>query len=241
MKFATLFVPAVLACAFGLAAATPSSAQDAGKIFKVGMVGIDTSHAKAFASILNTEENKMPARVVGAVAQNSPDIPSSVERMPGFVEELKTKWGVAFYDSIETMLPNVDVVMIESVDGRPHLAQARPAIEAGKPVFIDKPMAASLRDVIAIFDLAEKHHVPVWSSSNLRFHAGVVKAATTDVGGITMALSFGPASLEEHHPDLMWYGIHPVEALFTVMGTGCKTVSRVHEPGTDLVTGHWED
>ena len=145
------------------------------------------------------------------------------------------------YDTIEAMLPHVDAVMVESVDGRPHLAQAKPVIEAGKRVFIDKPMCASLKDVIAIFDLAKKHDTPVWSSSNLRYHEGVVKAATAEVGDKTFVLSFGPASLEKNHIDLAWYGIHSVEALYTVMGTGCQSVQRTHTEGQDVVTGLWND
>ena len=219
-----------------------SSAQESlpEKTIRVGMIGLDTSHALAFTTVLNNPENKYPVRVVAAVPQSSPDIESSVSRMPGYVEKLSQEFGVKMMDSIEAMLPEVDVVMVESVDGRPHLEQARPGIVAGKPTFIDKPAAASLMDVVAIFDLAKKHGTPVWSTSNLRYHPGVVKAATTDVGEIAAVFSYGPASLEEHHLDLAWYGIHPTEALFTVIGTGCQSVSRTHTEGTDVVTGIWE-
>ncbi len=64
--------------------------------------------------------------------------------------------GVEIVPSIEELLKRVDVVLLESVDGRPHLEQARPVIAAKKPLFIDKPMAGSLADVLVIFDLAKK-------------------------------------------------------------------------------------
>lgn len=239
----SVLVGAVLLAATSLESGAQAQEKAAAeqKIFRVGMIGLDTSHAKAFTTILNDPANGYAVKVVAAVAQSSPDIESSYTRVDGYVELLKNDFGVKMYDTIEAMLPNVDGVLIESVDGRPHLAQATPCILAGKPTFIDKPAAASLADVIAIFDLAKKHGTPVWSSSNLRFNAGVVKAATADVGEQTMVFSYGPASLEEHHMDLAWYAIHPIEALFTVMGTGCKTVSRVHTEGTDVVTGLWDD
>ena len=214
--------------------------QDQKDTIRVGMIGLDTSHALAFTKILADPANAYEAKVVAAVPQSSPDIESSVSRIDGYVETLSKDFGVKMYDTIEAMLPHVDVVMIESVDGRPHLEQARPCIIAGKPTYIDKPAAATLEDVITIFDLAKKHGTPVWSSSNLRYHAGVVKAAAADVGDISAVLSFGPASLEEHHLDLAWYGIHPTEALFTVIGTGCQSVTRTHTEGTDVVTGLWE-
>ncbi|MEM1440723.1 MAG: Gfo/Idh/MocA family oxidoreductase, partial [Verrucomicrobiota bacterium] len=172
--------------------------------------------------------------------ESSSDIESSYSRVDKFVETLTNDYGVKMYETIEAMLPHVDVVMIESVDGRPHLRQATPGILAGKPTFIDKPAAASLKDVIAIFDLAEKHGTPVWSSSNLRYHPGVVSAATTDVGEVVSVISHGPASLEPNHLDLAWYGIHATEALYTVLGSGCLSVTRTHTDGTDVVTGVWE-
>jgi hypothetical protein len=210
------------------------------KPIRVGMIGLDTSHCVAFTKILHDPANQYPVRVVAGVPQSSPDIESSVSRIDGYVETLTKEYGVKMYETIEAMLPEVDVVMVESVDGRPHLAQAKPAIEAGKPTFIDKPVAASLEDAVAIFDLAKKHGTPVWSCSNLRYNAGVVKAATADVGDIAAVVSYGPASLEEHHLDLAWYGIHPTEALFTVIGTGCESVVRTHTEGFDVVTGIWK-
>lgn len=207
---------------------------------KVGMIGLDTSHCVAFIKILHDPANNYPVRVVAAVPQSSPDIESSVSRIDGYVKTLSEEYGVKMFDSIEAMLPEVDVVMVESVDGRKHLAQATPGIVAGKPTFVDKPVAASLEDAIAIFALAEKHGTPVWSTSNLRYHAGVTKAAGADVGEIAAVISHGPASLEEHHLDLAWYGIHPTEALFTVMGAGCEQVVRTHAEGIDVVTGIWK-
>ena len=230
-----LFLPAIVASALIL----PSYAQDA-KPIRVGMIGLDTSHCVAFTKILHDPANQYPVRVVAAVPASSADIESSVSRIDGYVETLSKEYGVKMYETIEAMLPEVDVVMVESVDGRPHLAQAKPAIEAGKPTFIDKPVAASLEDAVAIFDLAKKHGTPVWSCSNLRYNAGVVKAATADVGEVAAVVSYGPASLEEHHLDLAWYGIHPTEALFTVIGTGCESVVRTHTEGTDVVTGIWK-
>jgi len=214
------------------------------EVIRIGMIGLDTSHATAFTAILNDPNHKdhVPgAKVVAGYKAFSSDIESSYTRVDKYVEELTTKRGVKMYDDMAEMCQAVDAVMVESVDGRPHLEQARAAIEAGKPVFVDKPMASSLKDAIAIFKLAEEKGVPCWSASNVRFHEGVVKAAESDFGDLVTTLSFGPASLEPHHPDLFWYGIHPTEALFTIMGPGCKTVSRTHTEGTDIVTGTWSE
>ncbi len=211
---------------------------------RIGMIGLDTSHATAFTAILNDpgHPKHVPGgKVVAGFKAFSPDIESSVSRVDKFTEELRTKWGVEMYDDLAAMCQAVDAVMVESVDGRAHLAQATAAIEAGNPVFVDKPMTASVKDAVAIFRLAESKGVPCWSASNVRFHANVVKLADSDLGKLVSAFSHGPASLEPHHPDLFWYGIHATEALFRLMGTGCESVTCVHTAGTDVVTGIWSE
>lgn len=219
------------------------AAKKPAKIFRVGLIGLDTSHVTAFTSRFNDPKNKnhVPgAKVVAAFKGGSPDIPSSADRIDKFTETLVDKYGVKLYDTIEEMCENVDVVMLESVDGRPHLEQAIPVIKARKPVFIDKPFAGSLKDAIEIYKLAKQYRTPCWSSSSLRFYAGVQEVANAAYGELTAVVSHGPCSLEPSHPDLFWYGIHGTEALFTVMGTGCETVVRTSTKDTDVVTGTWK-
>jgi predicted dehydrogenase len=147
--------------------------------------------------------------------------------------------GVRLVLSIEDLCREVDAVMIQSLDGRTHLEQARRVLAAGKPVFIDKPMAASLHDVLEIFRLANEAQVPVFSSSAYRFHESLVAVRDADVGEVRSVISYGPAYLEPHHPDLFFYGVHPVEALYTVLGSGCESVVRTHTADSDVVTGTW--
>ncbi len=80
--------------------------------------------------------------------------------MPSYTAELKDKYGVEIVDSIPALLSKVDAVLLESVDGRPHLAQVKPVFEAGKPVFIDKPLASSWSDAKQIARLGKQHNAP---------------------------------------------------------------------------------
>jgi hypothetical protein len=211
---------------------------------RVGIIGLDTSHVVAFTRVLNdaSAPNYVPgAKVVAAFKGGSQDIPSSRDRVEGYTKELQEKYGVKIVDSIEELCETVDAVLLESVDGRPHLEQARPVFAAKKPVFIDKPVAGSLRDAIEIYRLAKESGVPCFSSSSYRFYESMVELRQQDVGEIKGAISYGPATVEEHHPDLFWYGVHPTEALFTVMGTGCETVVRTATTDMDVVTGTWSD
>jgi predicted dehydrogenase len=230
-----------------ISSANAGEAQDdsTAKPIRAGIIGLDTSHVVAFTQLLNAATPKPEltgVRVVAAYPGRSQDIPSSRDRVAGFTKDLRDKFGVTIVGSIDELLAQVDVVLLESVDGRPHLEQARPVFKAHKPVFIDKPVAGTLADAIAIFDLALETNTPCFSSSSLRFGPGVAALHNqTKLGDIIGCDVYGPCSLEEHHPDLFWYGIHGVETVFTILGTGCQSVSRVQTENTEMVTGVWND
>jgi predicted dehydrogenase len=211
----------------------------------VGIIGLDTSHVIAFTGALNDPKasgDLAGVRVVAGYPGGSPDIPESRDRLAKFTEQLRDK-GIEIVGSIDELLTKVDAVMLESVDGRPHLEQVKPVLAAGKPVFVDKPMAGSLADAIAMARLAEDRHVPIFSSSSTRFSPSFLafRAGQGSVGEVRGCAAYGPCHLEPHHPDLFWYGIHGVEILFTIMGPGCKSVTRVQTEGTELVVGVWND
>jgi predicted dehydrogenase len=209
---------------------------------RIGLVGCDTSHAPAFTQILNdpAAKNHVPgAKIVAAFKQSSPDIESSHTKVEGYVKELQEKWGVKFYDTIEAMCAEVDAVMLVSVDGRTHLPQVRPVLAAKKPVFIDKPIGANLREALEIAKLVKESGVPAWTGSSYRWYPTMVELKAAKVGEVRGAISYGPSSLEKTHTDLTWYGVHPTEGLYTIMGQGCESVTRTKTDETDVVVGRW--
>ncbi|MDD4645539.1 MAG: Gfo/Idh/MocA family oxidoreductase [Bacteroidales bacterium] len=227
----------------GLALGVSVMAQAVPKGHRVGIIGLDTSHSTAFTQALNDPnagDTFGGYKVVAAFPQGSLDIKSSVDRIPGYTEAGK-KLGVEIVGAIGELLEKVDVVLLETNDGRRHLEQALPVLKAGKRMFIDKPIAASLADAMAIFDAAKQYNVPIFSASSLRYIQGMEEVKKGEVGKVLGAEAYSPSPVEKTHPDFFWYGIHGVETLFTAMGTGCKTVTRVHTEDTDVVTGIWED
>jgi len=210
------------------------------KVLKAGIIGLDTSHVVEFTKLLN--DPHAPAdlagvKVVAAYPGGTRDNPNSWDRVKKFTESVRGM-NVEIADSIDEVLKKVDVVLIESVDGRPHLEEARQVIAAGKPFFIDKPMAISLADVIEIFRLAKEKHVPCFSASSARFSPAfqAFRKKTSPLGDAKSCTAWSPMHLEPHHPDLFWYGVHGVEILYTIMGPGCKTVTRA---GPEKVVGDW--
>jgi hypothetical protein len=200
---------------------------------RLGIIGLDTSHVTAFTELLNNpaaKEHVPGAKVVAAFKGGSADIPLSIGRVEKFTAELRDKYGVKICDTIERLCAEVDAVLLESVDGRPHLDQARIVIAANKPLFIDKPLAGTLRDALEIFRVANAARVPLFTSSSTRFARNTQAVRAGSLGQVRSAETTGPAKLEPHHPDLYWYGVHGCESLFTVMGAGCESVQRRTTP-----------
>ncbi len=219
-------------------------ANSARDVIRIGIIGLDTSHAPAFAVLFNAE-NPEPGlsgfRVVAAYPKGSSNIKSSLETIPEYTEKIK-QMDIEVVDSIKLLLRKADAFLILTNDGQVHLEQARELFRAGKPIFVDKPVTSSLSDAVILYREAKEKNIPLFSASALRYlkNAQAVRYDNI-IGKVLGADTFSPASLEPHHPDLFWYGIHGVEILYTVMGTGCDTVTRFQTPDTEYVVGKWKD
>lgn len=240
-RMASLFAGATL----GLISLAANVNAQEDKLIKIGVIGLDTSHAPAFAKVFNAKDATgefATQEITHAFAGGSEDIESSITRVPGYVKTYQDM-GIEIVDSVEELVKHVDAVIIHSLDGRKHLEQVAPVFKAGKPVYLDKPLAGSLAQALAIHKLGEKYQVPWFTSSSLRFGPDTIRfREDAELSkSIRGAIAWSPCSLEKTHPDLYWYGVHGVETLYTAMGKGCKQVTRVNTEGTDVAIGVWED
>jgi len=211
------------------------------KPLRAGIIGTDTSHVPAFTKAFR-EHPEWKITVVAAYKGGSPDFPVSANRVEGFAKTIHDEYGVELVDSIEALLAKVDVVLLESVDGRPHLAQATPVLKAGKRMFVDKPLAASLDDARRIAQLARETNTPIFSTSSVRFHPDIPRVRNDkSIGEVTRVQANYALNMVPFHPDLFYYGIHGVEALYAVMGRGCDRLTRKVAADSDVTTCVWKD
>jgi hypothetical protein len=214
---------------------------------KIGIIGLDTSHVIIFSDAFNNPATKAPiagAKVVAAWPGGSHDLESSISRVPGYTKDLQEKFGVQIMDSIEAVVAASDAILHTSLDGRVHLEQFQriAAAAKGKPVFVDKPFALRAIDARAIYNIAKKFNVPVFTSSSLRFSGAITRVVTPETRPLVKGAQFhGPAAFEPTNPGFFWYGIHPIEMLFSTMGRGCRSVRCVANDNFDLITGLWAD
>lgn len=238
MRFA--LVP-TLVLLFSTAAGACRAAEPSTGVIRIGIIGLDTSHVPAFTQLFNSSKatgDLAGFRVVAGYPGGT-DFGPSKTRVEQFTEGMR-KAGVEIVSTIPELLQKVDVVLLESVDGRIHLQEAIPVIEAGKPMFIDKPLAGSLTDAVAIAQFAAERGVPWFSSSAYRFSPAITGLLNNEaVGDIAGAAAWGACSHQAGTMDLSFYGIHVVEGLYTLMGPGCQTVTRIKEKNVDLVSGTW--
>src|SRR4026207_1139175 len=119
-----LYMVSLLLAAF-LAPQPAPSPSWATKPLRAGIIGTDTSHVPAFTKAFR-EHPEWKITVVAAYKGGSPDLPVSANRLKGFAKTIRDEYGVEIVESIDALLAKVDVVLLESVDGRPHLAQVTP-------------------------------------------------------------------------------------------------------------------
>jgi hypothetical protein len=209
---------------------------------RIGIIGLDAMHAVALTRAINSAsatKDYLGYHVTMAYPQGSKTLEYRKARIPEYIRAVE-EMGVETVNSIDGLLQQVDQVMLTSNDGHVHLEQALPVIKAGKPLFIDKPLAGSWEDAVAIYQAAKKYRTPVFSSSSLRFISGIQQLDKSRTGVVLGAHTFSPATFEPSLPELLWYAIHGIEMLFAIMGTGCLSVQRTFTENYDYVTGVWE-
>lgn len=214
------------------------------KVLRVGLIGLDTSHVQGFANFVQTfnkENESLQLNITAAYPGGSDDFELSYGRVEQYTNVVRDL-DVEIVDSIKLVAQKTDAMLITSVDGRVHLDQFEEVVTIKKPVFIDKPFTTDLHSAKKIFEIASEHGTPVMGCSPLRYDQSLQAALLDSTKGeITGADCFGPMDLQPTQPGLFWYGIHAVEMMYSVLGTGCVKVKATKTKDHEFVVGEWED
>lgn len=197
----------------------------------IAMVGVNTYHAEAFTRIFNGGGGDDPridnARITHVWAGDYTDRLAELEAMLGPYDNIVT--------SLDELIDVVDgVLIIDDTDGGAiHAELARPFVEAGMPVFVDKPMTTSYSDAVELFELAGKHNAPLFSSSALRFPVELDRNAVAALGKISSIVSVGPE-------EWFYYGVHAVEVMGAITADQPESVHRFALPEKDVAVVTYE-
>lgn len=181
-------------------------------MIRIGLVNLDVSHPKAFSEYLKKDGR---ARYV-AIYNDGFREDDEVE---GFIKNYGLEKRC---DTVDELAEMSDIGFIQGCNWAKHLNYVMPFIKRNKPVFIDKPIVGSLADCKKIEKLVADGAV-ILGSSSVRYCQEVVEFANMpeEEKGEILNL-FGTAGVDEFN-----YGIHIVEALGGIMGTGAESCTFV--------------
>jgi predicted dehydrogenase len=177
---------------------------------RIGIAGIDGSHAEDFLRHFNVEARYGDMRVTTVWGGTAARHTELLGRSPG----------LTVVGSLALLIDSVDAVIVGDRDGRLHKYRALPAIAAGKPVFVDKPLANSLADATEIVDAAERAGIPLLSGSALRWQAETqaLKARLAAISRPTRLLAYGTWYPDSSYGGAVYYAIHTVELVQELLG-----------------------
>ncbi|MEY3457482.1 MAG: hypothetical protein RL215_639 [Planctomycetota bacterium] len=214
---------------------------------RIGFVSLDSSHCTAFTKLLQ-EASHTPttdslslanAQITVGWPGINPDFPLSRDRVEGFTSEMR-QLGVHIANSLDELLEQVDAVILGAVDGRQHVELAQQIFPKGLPVFVDKPLAHNLDAARQVARIGQQTGTPWFTASALRYQSALTQTlAELQHESITGCDCYGSLRHGVGHLDLAWYGIHGLEALYAVMGTGCQTVTRTKTALGDVTVARW--
>jgi predicted dehydrogenase len=139
-------------------------------------------------------------------------------------------------DDAKKMIGQVDAVLLARDDPENHVTIAEPFLDANIPIFIDKPLAITTKDLTYFAEQNEKGKL-FMSSSSMRYSSEcrAVKAELTSLGEIELATAVGKK-------DWVKYGVHMLEALFALLDDPkVVSVQHVGQPGKDIVNIRFEN
>ncbi|MBM7580122.1 Gfo/Idh/MocA family protein [Jeotgalibacillus terrae] len=187
-------------------------------MLKVGIIGLDTSHVTPFAKAISNERDIIISSVFPCTSE---DFRFAADKVSINLSHLKNDYGAEQAHSLDQLMIHSDVIWMETADARNRFSQFKKIADAGKPVYINKPLALSLKEADQLLELAEQKGVPVMSSSALRF----AKEIKVDQNNLVSAACFGPIEWQKTQNGYFWYGIHLVDMLHGMTGAKVKEVS----------------
>jgi len=221
-------------------------------MLRVGIIGMSAgnAHPYSWSSIINGEYDGEEITTIGypgvtAYLDANKDTLGLPEARVTHVltQDISISKSIAASSGIENiaeraedMIGKVDAVILARDDAEFHVEMAKPFIEAGIPVFIDKPLAIKQEDL----DWFEEQHAAgrfIMSCSSMRYanECRVVKQDITSLGKLELVTAVGKK-------DWLKYGVHMIEAMFaTLDDPKVATVQHIGERGKDVVHITFED
>ena len=210
-------------------------------MWKVGIIGTENSHAMAFAKILNLPEpqtGKVPYEDIRVVGVYGPDEETA--------RDVKEQAQVDFIAGRpEDFFGRVDAMMITCRKGSLHAQYARPFLEKGMPLFIDKPFTSDWEQAAGLARDARSHGVPLAGGSGCKYAYDVLmlqnrrRQLSAEGKLLSGAVNFS-ADRDSIYDGFYFYAPHLTEIALTVFGYDVRSVHAFESAGGVVAVLHYE-
>ena len=196
------------------------------EITKIAIIGLDTSHSTELPKLMQdpkTPENLQvkELRTVSCLRFETPfQNKEGLDARQEYLESI----GVTVTENFDEAVAECDAIIIAINDPSRHLEYFEKCAPLGKPIFLDKPFADTVKNMHKIIEIANKYKIRFFTSSSLRFDVDLT-AVLESAPKVHRALIWGPIGKAAAGSDVIWYGCHGFEMLQTVMGNGAEEVS----------------
>ncbi len=179
---------------------------------KIAILGCENSHADHFCKFIHEEEEYKDIEVVGIYSHEREAAEKLHEKFPD----------VPVMDNYDDLVGKIDGLVVTARHGDNHYKYAKPYMESGIPMFIDKPVTVSEEDALALVADAKKYGVKLTGGSSLKLVDDILAMRETldagtlgkTVGGYVRA----PINLDNPHGGFFFYSAHLVEMITAVHG-----------------------
>lgn len=201
---------------------------------RIAILGCENSHANAFLSFVKENAEFSDVEVVGVYSDDREA-----------AERLNEKFGVAVMDNYSDAVGKIDGLIITARHGANHYKYAKPYIESGIPMFIDKPITVSEDEAVEFMRELIKNNVRISGGSSLKQDA-YVKAlksdAQNDVGGSTVGGYIrAPYQSENEYGGFYFYAQHLIEMVCEIFGRFPISVTARQNKSQLHVLFHYEN
>ena len=139
----------------------------------------------------------------------------------------------------EDMIGQVDGIVVADDCTMKHQKRVLCFLKAGIPTFIDKPLSPDIKEAEKIVELAKKCNAPIMSCSALRYakETEAFRNGEDNIGDILTGSAVG----REGYGDLIFYGIHALEFLYSIVGPGVESVQNLGKKTEDILFLKYKD
>ena len=191
-------------------------------MYRIAILGCENSHANTFLDYVigreNIKKKYSDIEVVGVFSEDA-----------AAMEKLHDTYGVSTVDSYDAFVGKVDGIIVTARHGDNHLKYAKPYLELGIPMFIDKPITVSEADALELREALVKNNIKVSGGSVCKYPdliGELAKAVKEEsYGKVYGGMLRAPVSIDNPYGGFFFYSQHLVQAMCSVFGYYPNSVS----------------